>query len=198
MCEQPFDVYQESTTEEEITMSNPEEPDDRDAECEKLLARIENHFPDLDLDQHPRMWTTVEGRPALIIGEVLFRLAGDDLHAVGPSGDGRIVCRIVHRDGTFEDEEQADPVAAAADVQLDKIAERLADEGERRWGLDPRTGELVAMITVGELTYHEIYGELIVQREAHGGFEWTVLGDDDEPVEPWRRAAPPAGHAEAN
>jgi hypothetical protein len=66
----------------------------------------------------------------------------------------------------------------AIDVQARLIAEELRRRGmsfgnrtpaQALHRFDGPTGELVVGLTIGDLTYHEVNGELIVQREAKGG-----------------------------
>jgi hypothetical protein len=96
---------------------------------------------------------------------------------------------------------------AAIDAQARLIAEELRRRGMSFGNRTPAqvlhrfdgpTGELVVGLTISDLTYHEVNGELIVQREAKGRLEWTRVGDDSEPIEPWEGIAPPPSRSRSN
>jgi hypothetical protein len=99
------------------------------------------------------------------------------------------------------------PPRRAIEAQARHLAERLRDLGWSfgagtpaqviHW-LNANTGELVVALSIGDLTYHEGNGKLIVQRERAGRLEWTRLGDDGEPVEPWEGIAPPPSRSTFN
>jgi hypothetical protein len=88
--------------------------DDRDADRLKLLDRIADRVPELDLDEHDVKWITLpkpDGHEALLLdgggidggNGVHFANSGDDVHAVGslaPIADGYIGCIVIQPDGS--------------------------------------------------------------------------------------------------
>jgi hypothetical protein len=85
--------------------------DDQDQDRLKLLDRIAERIPELDLDQQQVEWTTLDdGHEALLVNGggidggdgAYFANAGDDLHAVGsldPLLPGAIGCIVIRPDG---------------------------------------------------------------------------------------------------
>lgn len=86
---------------------------DRDADRLKLLDRIADRVPELDLSEHEVAWTTLDdGHDALLLdgagfdggGGAFLANAGDDVHVVGslaPLADV-IGCIVLKPDGSRE------------------------------------------------------------------------------------------------
>jgi hypothetical protein len=86
--------------------------DDHDADRLKLLDRIADRVPELDLDANEVEWTTLDdGAEALLVngggidgGEgAYFANAGEDVHAVGsldPIVPGHVGCIVIKSDGS--------------------------------------------------------------------------------------------------
>jgi hypothetical protein len=86
------------------------------------------------------------------------------------------------------------------------IAERLKREAgfsfnrtpaQIIWTISLLTGELVAGLSIGDLTYHEVNGELIRQREQRGRTAYSTLLPDRE-WSPWTEMAPPPSRSACN
>jgi hypothetical protein len=60
------------------------------------------------------------------------------------------------------------------------------DEVEVRWLTDAGTGEVIVGIEIGGLLYAESMGQIVVRRHAGAWDEYTILGDDGKPIEPWQ------------
>lgn len=82
---------------------------ERDREQLKLLDRIAERVPELDLDQQAIEWTTLDdGHEALLVNGggmdggngAFFANAGEDLHAYGPMFAGSIGCVVIKPDRT--------------------------------------------------------------------------------------------------
>jgi hypothetical protein len=86
--------------------------DRSDADRLKLLDRIADRVPELDLDQNEVEWTTLpDGHEALLVNGggidggdgAYFANAGEDVHAVGsvaPLIPGAIGCVVIRPDGS--------------------------------------------------------------------------------------------------
>jgi hypothetical protein len=86
--------------------------DRSDADRLKLLDRLADRVPELDLDQQSVEWTTLDdGHEALLVNGggidggsgAYFANAGEDLHAVGtlaPLVEGYIGCIAIRPDGS--------------------------------------------------------------------------------------------------
>jgi hypothetical protein len=74
------------------------------------------HFPTVAADRTENVtrWAQVDRELYLVVGfgHTMFRRDRDDLHAVEPVEGGRVVCRVVHPDGSYSDTEVADPFSA--------------------------------------------------------------------------------------
>jgi hypothetical protein len=86
--------------------------DETDADRLKLLDRIAERVPELDLDREAVEWTTLDdGHEALLVNGggldggsgSFFANAGDDVHVVGslaPIIEGAIGCIVIQPDGS--------------------------------------------------------------------------------------------------
>src|SRR5512132_3332555 len=75
-----------------------------------LLALVAMHFPGVDLSEQLSWWKEVEGELFLVLdlGRTTLSRCGDDLHVVEPVGGGKIVCRVIRPDGSYDDTEAED------------------------------------------------------------------------------------------
>ena len=93
--------------------------------CDKLLARIAEYLPELDLGQHRTEWRVHpdDGSPVLWVdgGEMMFSAHGEDLHVAGPlEGFELVGCVVVKPDGSrYLAATERDPFASAAQAASD-------------------------------------------------------------------------------
>jgi hypothetical protein len=98
--------------------------DRSDAERLKLLDRLAQRVPELDLDQNHTEWITLDdGHEALLVNGggidggdgAFFANRGEDVHAVGsvpPLVPGQVGCVVIRPDGSrILAPEQPDPLA---------------------------------------------------------------------------------------
>jgi hypothetical protein len=88
--------------------------DRSEADRLKLLDRLKERIPELDLDQQSVEWTTLDdGHEALLVNGggidggsgAFFANRGEDVHAVGsmaPMVPGHVGCIVIYPDGSRE------------------------------------------------------------------------------------------------
>lgn len=72
--------------------------------------------------------------------------------------------------------------------------DEFAERAKGNWLVNEKTGQVIAWWLIdGERAYYRKDGLVYVERAGHGALEWSVLGLDGEPLEPWQRTVPPFG-----
>jgi hypothetical protein len=79
-----------------------------------LLSLITMHFPSVEIGEQVSWWKEIEGELYLVLnlGRTTFSRHGDDLHVAEPVEGGRLVCRAIRPDGSYDDTEADNPYSA--------------------------------------------------------------------------------------